>query len=345
MSDSLITKPEKTALEMAGAAANSAAGKLVFEQHQHLLSKNTIRQQVASFEAFRLYLEDITGINAGDFMNDPDAWKGVTWGIIQGFVKWMMDNGYAIKTINVRLSAVKSYAKLAAQAGVISPDDLKLIETVKGVSDKAARRVDTNRDSTRVGDKKATHTHIPSDAARLLLSESFYPNTPQGKRDWLIMVILADMGFRVGEVALLTVEQCDRLNGVFLNVYRPKVSKTQNHKMSPRVLDAVDRYLKQGCGPTTGPLLRGSDSAGMLTNHVMSERGIFNRVAILGAKAGIEHLGPHDWRHRWATIQARRGTPLLKLMEAGGWSSSRVPLMYIEAAAIANDGVNFEGDD
>ena len=71
----------------------------------------------------------------------------------------------------------------------------------------------------------------------------------------------------------------------------------------------------------------------------MSERAITQRVADLGKAVGIEGLSAHDCRHYWATSAARNGTAIDRLMQGGGWTSAAMPLRYIEAAAIANEGV------
>ena len=68
------------------------------------------------------------------------------------------------------------------------------------------------------------------------------------------------------------------------------------------------------------------------------------KIADLGAAIGITDLSPHDLRHYWATQAARNGTPMDRLQDAGGWSSLAMPARYIEAAKIANDGVNL-GDE
>lgn len=65
----------------------------------------------------------------------------------------------------------------------------------------------------------------------------------------------------------------------------------------------------------------------------------------LGAAIGVAGLSVHDLRHAWATRAARNGTPLDRLQDAGGWSSpspaplSPMPLRYVEAARVANEGV------
>ncbi|MBC8492720.1 MAG: hypothetical protein H8D43_02960 [Chloroflexi bacterium] len=37
--------------------------------------------------------------------------------------------------------------------------------------------------------------------------------------------------------------------------------------------------------------------------------------------------------------RARSGTPIDRLQDAGGWASPSMPLRYVEAARIANEGV------
>ena len=45
-----------------------------------------------------------------------------------------------------------------------------------------------------------------------------------------------------------------------------------------------------------------------------------------------------DSGHHWATQAARSGTPIDRLQDAGGWASVAMPLRYVEAARIANEG-------
>jgi integrase len=71
----------------------------------------------------------------------------------------------------------------------------------------------------------------------------------------------------------------------------------------------------------------------------MSERAITERVRVLGAAVGLAGLSAHDCRHYWATQAAKNGTNAFRLRDAGGWSSLAMPSRYVEAAAIANEGV------
>ena len=69
-----------------------------------------------------------------------------------------------------------------------------------------------------------------------------------------------------------------------------------------------------------------------------ANRALTKRVELLGRHYGIEGLSAHDGRHYWATYEANNGTPINRLMDAGGWNSAAMPLRYIADAHIANEG-------
>jgi integrase len=83
----------------------------------------------------------------------------------------------------------------------------------------------------------------------------------------------------------------------------------------------------------------GKQAAGTLNGQGMTERGMTKRVMVLGEAVGLQGLSAHDCRHSWATHAARNGTPIDRLQDAGGWNSPAMPLRYVEAAKIANEGV------
>jgi integrase len=208
-----------------------------------------------------------------------------------------------------------------------------LIKAVSGYSRKEAKRLDEGREQTRTGYKKARHTSITADQARALKGQ---PDTPQGRRDQLLICLLVDHGLRVGEVATLQVENFDLQGGIF-TFYRPKVDVIQTHKLTTDTLRAALAYFQHDALPV-GQMLRGSRKGGELEG-CMSIRAIRERVRGLGAAIGVSNLSPHDLRHYWATAAARNKTDPFALQEAGGWSSLAMPRRYVEAATIANEGV------
>lgn len=342
-----------------GEAANQYAAAGVFADYLSRTAPNTLRRQRNDLSLFALFLECANAaasgqpvdscfdsishrlqtpiaIEAGERMqHDAAAWGGVTWGLVEMFRNWMVTAGYAIGSVNVRLATIKAYSKLVSKAGVISKTEQLLIADVKGYATKESKRIDDNRATTRVGDKKAEHTKISKEQADQLKEQ---PDTPQGRRDAVLMCLLLDHGLRCGEVALLQVSHFNLKDGT-MTFYRPKVDKTQIHQLTPATLKALRAYFNAGDAAATGYLLRGSRKGGKLTEAGMSERAITARVRELGEQIGIDTLSAHDLRHYWATRASRQGTDPFALQEAGGWASLEMPRRYVDAARIANAGV------
>jgi integrase len=346
MTQTAITpRTETTALAQAGQVANGIAARSVFADYQSRKAANTLRRQSADLALFAEYLS-AAGLQAGDFESDPQAWRGVSWGLVEGFVRWQLQAGYAVASVNVRLATVKTFTRLALKAGALDSTEYALIATVKGYGHKESKHIDESRQAagiaTRKGNKKAAAVSIDPEHAARLMSQ---PETAQGRRDALLMCLLLEHGLRVGELARLGVTDFDLKAGK-MAFYRPKVDKTQTHALTPQTLKAVRAYFKHDA-QKAGSLWRASASkqdgkskAGKLTaRQGMTERGLTKRVKALGQAVGLLGLSAHDARHYWATQAARNNTPIDRLQEAGGWNSPAMPLRYVEAAKIANEGV------
>jgi len=332
------------AMHAAGQAANRAAAANVFQRYMQRKTENTKTAIRNDLETFRDYLNavGIPDIADCDFANHPQCWQGVTFGLVEAFVEWMLGEGYAVATVNRKLTTVKQFAKMAGKAGVIDRNEMLLISTVTGYGGREGKERDKGREQTRIerpGAKKAGHTALTKDQAQQLKT---HPDTPQGRRDAVLMCILLDHGLRVSEVAQLQVTNFNLKTGKF-TFYRPKVDKMQTHKMTTDTLRAVRAWVDSGDAPAMGPLLRGSRKGGALTEAGMSERAITARVKALGERLGIDRLSAHDCRHYWATDAAKNGTDPLRLQEAGGWASLAMPRRYVEWAKIANEGVKLSG--
>ena len=352
METQLSTVQSQSPLALAGQAANKAAARNVFGRYKELKAANTIRRQSADLALLAEFLRT-AGLDPGDLENNPQAWAGLTHGLVEAFVIWQRSQGYTVATVNVRLSTVKTYAKLALKAGTLDRGEYLEIHVINGYSQNDARRIDEQRTAegipTRKGAKKARAVSITPDQAEAMTRQ---PNTPQGRRDALMMCLMLDHGLRVGEVVILTVTDFDLKAGK-LKFHRPKVNKTQTHRLTERTAAAARDYLATDA-PALGVIWRGSAnkshgkaafSAGDLTSPGMSTRAMTNRVKVLGEAVGLAGLSAHDCRHFWATQAARNRTPIDRLQDAGGWSSPAMPLRYIEAQKVANDGVILSGND
>jgi len=264
----------------------------------------------------------------------PGAWRGVSWGLVDGFVKWLLNQGYSISSVNNRLAAVRVYVKLAAKAGVISIEDKVRILDVSGYGETEGKRVDQRRTKTRVGHKKEEAVILSEEQARRL--KHSHPHTPQGIRDRLLMCLLLDLGIRTSEAAGLNTDDVDMGVGT-VRVYRLKTDTTDLMRLTADLILALAAY--QPYMLSGQPLLRSSVKGGKLAKRGMTTRAIGYRVKELGQQLVDEwELSPHDLRHTWATHAAKETGPFA-LRDAGGWSNLSTPSRYVEKSTIANENV------
>jgi hypothetical protein len=106
----------------------------IFDDHRSQLASDAIRSQDAGLKQFSEYLLETAGqAPTGETLATTfEAWRGITWKQVNGFVKWLLVEGHTAKTINTWLSAVKTYGKLAAKGGAIPSRELTLIQAVQG---------------------------------------------------------------------------------------------------------------------------------------------------------------------------------------------------------------------
>ena len=352
-----------------GEAANRAAANFVFADYRQRRAQKTIRNQTAALKLWVQYLIEVSAaedllmdaeawafshFSASDLadsaqsddlpiiygahycQHQPVAWYGVTWGLVEGFVKWLLNQGYSVSSVNNRLSAVKVYARLAAKAEIIPPAEHALIREVRGYGSTEGKRVDEVRKKTRIGTKKEDAIVLTAVQARQL--KITHPPTPQGIRDKLLICLLLDLGLRASEVAALTVKNFSEAG--YVTVYRQKTDSTDRMELTADLLEtltAYRRYMRK-----EGALLRGSRKNGKLTNQVMSVRAIGARIKILGRDIlGIWELSPHDLRHTWATRAAKDSNPFV-LRDAGGWSNMQTPSRYVERSKVVNKGIRLD---
>lgn len=327
-----------------GAAANAAANQYAFEEFMRRKAYGTRRTYHHAFDSFADFLRQVgfADVSGDDLMTDPEAWRGMTWGIVETFVKWLLNEGYAISTVNTKLAAVKSFTKLAAKAGVIDSDEMQMIRTVTGYSVTEGRRVDDAREQTRISDKKSQATEIKPKQA-LAMMQLPDPSMLADIRDTMITTVLLEHGLRIGELVRVRIGDID-MDRRLMRFWRPKVDKIQMHRLTDYSFEAIGRWLDaleaHGAEVTDeSPLLWGVTRGATLGKSGMSEAAAYRRVRAVGKRIGLKGVSPHDCRHYWATQAARSGTDLVSLKNAGGWSNLQTPLKYINDQAIANAGV------
>lgn len=351
-----------------GSAANESSQRQAAKKYKSRKAQNTKAAHLGDLRSFATFLAELqlraTGqkledVNPGEqqsldqsidrqaqtLMDEPAAWVPVTWGLVDQYQNWSLSQGYTIATTNRRISTIRQYLSIAHKAGHVSTEEMVKARGVTLLSREEGINIDANRPVTRRSTKRAKGTVLLAEQLDALMMR---PDTPQGIRDRLLIALLADLGLRASELALITKANIDA-GSSYLTFYRPKVKKSQTLELSTRIRSALADYLFYL--PEEGPILRASLKSGALVDNPMNQLTISKRVTAL-AHATIDdtslsqparilkRISAHDLRHTWATQTAREpGMTLLRLQEAGGWSSLAMPRRYIEEAKIANEGM------
>lgn len=330
-----------------GVHVNQAAEQAVFALYQARRPDNTQRAQRAALSVFDGFLRSCGVAAAGELYADPQAWQGITWGTVQAFQIWLLQNGYSMKTINDRVSTVKVYMTMANQAGAVPDSEILRLQALRGFTRKEAVDMDAKRTGQdipiRKGAKKSQAVMITEDQARTLCQVR--NETPQARRDALLMCLLLDHGLRVSEVASLKIEDLD-LEARQVTFYRPKTGKISRHNLRGRAWRILAEYMSKDLHAQSGMLILSSCKSGaLIQGKGMTTRAIRERVKQLGQAIGLTNLSPHDGRHHGATKAGNDPkVSLASLMAWGGWDSPTSAARYIDRGQADNDGVSLGAD-
>ncbi len=205
-------------LARAGLAADYASQADAFAEYHAEQSDNTRAAQHDALKCFSTYLAAAhIQRQAEDLYHDAEAWRGMSVGLLKGFRKWLLEQGFAIGTLNQRLSILRQYCRLANAAGTISDEVLELVLAVKGYGGKTGRNLDNDRARRSVPTRKSTKKDAPTPVSKAqalrLKSETTRPKRPRRRthdllleaRDALMMVLFIEHAFRVSEVVGLDI--------------------------------------------------------------------------------------------------------------------------------------------
>ncbi|MBE7420470.1 MAG: tyrosine-type recombinase/integrase [Burkholderiaceae bacterium] len=144
----------------------------------------------------------------------------------------------------------------------------------------------------------------PPDVRRLLASCD--RRTGAGRRDFAMLMLLARLGLRAGEVRRLALEDIDWRAGELL--VRGKGSCLERLPLPEDVGQALTAYLQRG-RPATAQS-RTVFVRVRAPHRALSSGGVTQAVAAAAARAGLERVSAHRLRHTVATEMVRAGVPL-----------------------------------
>ena len=168
--------------------------------------------------------------------------------------------------------------------------------------------------------------YLPWDKVRLLLNTPNV-NTPMGKRDRAIMMLMALLGLRAGEVAALTLDHV-QWRERHLTVPAAKASRQRTMPLPSEAAKVLADYLRRGRPKTRSRMLFVRHRAPI---KALCNRSVGSIVSTHILQAGIKEpirKGSHVLRHSLATCLINKGVPIKQISDILGHSSIQTTSIY-----------------
>ncbi|HEX5541861.1 MAG TPA: tyrosine-type recombinase/integrase [Micromonospora sp.] len=230
-------------------------------------------------------------------------------------------------TVDARSGRPLSPATVARKLSALSSwyDFLSKLRAVEANPVSGADRPQVSRDYS------ATVGLTPQEVDALLAAAEA-DTTPTAARNRATLVLLADLGLRVGELVSLDVEDLGHERGHRSVRFVGKGGRARRRALTPGAAYALDAYLGERAAveqvpvdQLAGPLLVTASGA-RLDRHT-----VFRLVRRMARRAGIPawaKLSPHSLRHAFATTARAEGVPLEDVQDAMGHADPRTTRRY-----------------
>lgn len=235
-------------------------------------------------------------------------WELLDFGKVAKIRMTMLDEGYAVSTVNMALSALRAVAKTAFNFDQMNVDVLLRINAV----------VRVKGDTTRKG-RALTRQEI----RQLLKVAKSHQEPARRCRDAAILLTLCGTGLRVGE--LVKLQQDDYADGVLV-VRQGKGRKYREIHVAPAVDKALTAWLAMsGEGDA---LFTKIYRSGLPASTALTTAGVTAILEQLRITASVAEFTPHDLRRTFITQLLEQGADINTVRQLAGHSDISTTVRY-----------------
>ena len=267
-----LTVQEEQDVALIHKTAKVLSHSIGFTYNQNQRSPNTINVYIRALELFEYYIEKIAKANQiqDNPINSlyvlPSKWKLINADLVEQFQVFLMWQGFNFTSINMYLSAIKMHSKWANKLGYMDKETLSRITSIEQYNASKETMIRENNNATKHLDPTTGHVIVLDAGGKQV--NTVYPKlskkkpeayvlsyfeeeamlqtcdltTLKGRRDRAILLMLFDFALRVGELVIISTNLLD-LNANLITVYRPKVHKTQEFRLTKRLRKALIDYI------------------------------------------------------------------------------------------------------
>ena len=263
---------------------------LNFIKTEKRLSSHTVKSYSSDLKQFSKYLSKECNINSD--INQ------VTFQTIRSWIVFLLENNINPRSVNRKISVLKSYYKFLLQEGILSYNPM-----IKIISPKTSKRLPS---------------FVDKDDIQNLLDKVKFENNYIGHRDRLIIEFFYVTGIRLSELINIKISDID-----FNNNYIKVLGKRNKERLIPlsnNMTNKLKNYVNE------------NDISEYLFNNKgkkMYSKLVYRLVKKhLNLVSSIDNKGPHVLRHTFATHMLNNGADINAIKELLGHSNLNATQVY-----------------
>ncbi|EPE7177040.1 MULTISPECIES: site-specific integrase [unclassified Kosakonia] len=253
--------------------------------------------------------------SAGILKRGADAasypWEQLSFAAVAKVRAALLDDGYAVSSVNMALSALRGIAQTAFNLNCLEADTLARIRAVKRVN----------------GDNQRKGRALSREEVRALVQAAKrHPQRIRCCRDVAIVMTLCGAGLRAGE--LVNLERRDYDNGI-LTVRQGKGRKYREIHVAAAVDKAIRAWIKDSGAKEAGDaLFNRIQRNGRVACQPLTTTGLTGILEQLQHDAGITRFTPHDMRRTFITRLLEQDVDINTVRQLAGHSDISTTTRY-----------------
>ncbi|HEA3397230.1 TPA: tyrosine-type recombinase/integrase [Escherichia coli] len=238
-------------------------------------------------------------------------WEQLSFAAVAKVRAALLDNGYAVSSVNMALSALRGIAQTAFNLNCLEADTLARIRAVKRVN----------------GDNQRKGRALSREEVRALVQAAKrHPQRVRCCRDVAIVMTLRGAGLRAGE--LVSLERRDYDNGI-LTVRQGKGRKYREIHVAAAVDKAIRAWIKASGAKEAGDaLFNRIQRNGRVASQPLTTTGLTGILKQLQHDADIARFTPHDMRRTFITRLLEQDVDINTVRQLAGHSDISTTTRY-----------------
>lgn len=241
---------------------------------------------------------------------DNYPWEQLNFAAVAKVRAALLDDGYAVSSVNMALSALRGVAQTAFNLNFLNVETLARIRSVKRV----------NGDIQRKG--RALNKQ---EIRALIQAAKRHSQTVRRCRDVALVLTLCGTGLRAGE--LVKLERRDYDNGI-LTVRQGKGRKYREIHVAAAVGKAICAWLNISADEDDSALFSRIQRNGKAASQPLTTTGLTGILEQLQQKSGIARFTPHDIRRTFITRLLEQGVDINTVRQLAGHNDITTTTRY-----------------